>query len=174
VTDTTSWQAQVFFVPPPPDPVFGPGTDLGGAFWTHDPTTRGFVPAHAPGIFICDPSTIDCSIVDHFTFGIGPDVRTTQVPSSVTIPLPLRACASCAACGDAVDIIGPFPFGAPLGPRTGIPPCDFGGPFLVASINPGLRDIIYWGIDGAGMLGNEAFSDTLRSALVDPNTALTW
>ena len=112
------------FSPTAADPsLYGPGTDLVGLLWTHDPSSVGW-DAHSESVFCPQPGGGPCSIADSFEVDVAPD-RALMATSCNQLPQPSPApwWTYCPQCFDGFsnpydEVTLPLPF-VSLIPETG-------------------------------------------------------
>src|SRR6266542_37642 len=153
--DNDFWvNQQQFFPPVPVDTNYPAGTDLGGAFWAHDPTTAGAAKHGFGSICI----TGNCSVADHYAWGIAPDRKTQVITGHHFIPG--RALVvwgrGCRVCGDRFVFPDDVPFNAAP----------------IVTFTTRTLDAVLWASDGTGIAIDEMVSPNLRLGLLD--TGLNW
>lgn len=99
-----------WMAPAAPSAGHGPGTDLGGALWTHTATVAG-AEDHGLPFFECDPAVEICSIADGYRFGVSPDPRTIKTSASTMVWGSLPLCPpNCPWFTTGEEVIYPQPF----------------------------------------------------------------
>ncbi len=153
--DYTAWQASGWVAPATFDPLYPPGTDLGGALWVHDDSSKGGE-EHGAFCGVGPTQLAICSIADAYVHGVSPDAKVTRYTAISVLTLVGLGDEPWALCPPYCP--DPDPFG-PAVPE----------PFV--TVFGGVRAVLWDGGD-TGLDVSDRFTLELLQALSSPRAVV--